>query len=170
MKRVLQSSKLIPSKRQPPNLGNLLVKAKFSNSDAKCGSFKCGDKRCANCEYMNECNTIRITSTGRTFRIMKHMTCKSENVLYIITCKGCSEQYVGITSNTLAKRFNVHRQHIRDPKYRILGVSEHLDNCSNQDIKFSVTPFYKLSSDRNLGLIKEEFFINQFKPKLNKLN
>ena len=97
------------------------------------------------------------------------MDCKSTNVLYLITCSGCKEQYVGMTNSTLAKRFTVHRQQINHPQYRQLGVSEHIEKCSSQAIKFSVTPFFKISSDKTLGEAKEQLFIQQFKPTLNKL-
>lgn len=170
MNKVLQSSKFIASKRQAPNLGKLLTRAKFSENKTKGGSFKCGDKRCANCKYMNETNIINIKSTGRNFEIKQNLTCKSSNVLYIITCNGCQEQYVGMTNNTLAKRFTVHRQQINNSKYRQIGVSEHIDKCCSHDIKFTVTPFYKISSDKTTGETKEQLFIQQFKPSLNKLS
>ena len=170
MNKVLKSSKFICSKRQPPNLGRLLTKAKFSQSPyIDNGSFKCNDPKCCNCIYMNETTHINITSTGRNFEIRYHMTCKSSNVLYLITCTGCKQQYVGYTSTALHKRFSVHRQHINHPVYRQLGVSEHLEICSQEDLKFTVTPFYKLSSDKAMGLAKEDFFIKQFQPSLNKL-
>jgi hypothetical protein len=170
MAKALDKSKFIPSKRQPPNLGKLLVRAKFSNKTTQGGSFKCGDTRCGNCPYMNESQNIFIKSTGRTFRIIEKMSCKSSNVLYIITCNGCQEQYVGMTNNVLAKRFTIHRQQIRTPAYRQIGVSEHIDKCSDLEIKFTVTPFYKISSDKIAGSAKEQLFINQFQPSLNKLS
>lgn len=174
MRKVLQTSTFIASKRQAPNLGTLLTHARFSNTDNQNinknnGSFKCHDKKCCNCEYINETNKLHITSTGRTFYIKHHLTCKSANVLYVITCCGCKEQYVGMTGNTLAKRFNVHRQHIREPVYRKLGVSKHLDECSSKDPKFTVTPFFKITNDKTQGQVKESLFIKQFEPKLNKL-
>ena len=169
MNKVLNSSKFVPSKRQPPNLGKLLVRAKFSDSKTTGGSFKCGDKKCSNCQNMNETQHIQITSTGRQFEIRQRLTCKSVNVLYIITCTGCNEQYVGMTTLALARRFTLHRQHIDCPEYRKLGVSQHLADCSNKQIKFTVSPFYKISAEKDVLLAKEQLFIRQFKPSLNNL-
>ena len=70
------------------------------------------------------------------------MNCKSKNVLYIVTCQGCKEQYVGMTNDTLAARVRVHKQHINSPQYRKLGVSKHIDECSNLKLKFTITPFF----------------------------
>jgi hypothetical protein len=170
MNQVLTSTKFIASKRQSPNLGKLLTKAKFTNDTKQDGgSFKCNDKRCSNCKYINVTQKITITSTGRDFYIRERLNCKSSNVLYIITCNGCNQQYVGMTTQTLAHRFTIHRQQINHPKYRQIGVSEHIANCSSSNIQFNVTPFYKFSSNTT-GLVKEELFIEQFKPSLNKLS
>ena len=66
----------------------------------------------------------------------------------------------------------VHREQIKHPQYRKLGVSRHLQECNkNCDIKemFRITPFYKLKSHSD-GTIKEKQFIARFKPKLNNLS
>ena len=97
------------------------------------------------------------------------MNCKSQNVLYIITCGGCGEQYVGKTHDNLHARVRVHKQHVNSPVYRKLGMSKHIDECCDNNIKFSIVPFYKLSSDTTIGKIKEEYFIDKFKPFLNGL-
>ena len=82
----------------------------------------------------------------------------------------CIDKRYSETNNTLARRFTIHRQQINNPAYRILGVSEHIDNCSTEPIKFTVTPFYKLSSNKTVGTVKEKLFIKQFQPSLNKLH
>ena len=116
---------------------------------------------------MNETDKLAITSTGRTFSIKPYLTCKCENVLYAITCRGCHQQYIGMTTNTLAKRFTVHRQQIATKEYRQIGVSKHIDECSTHQPKFMVTPFYKFSGDKIKGEIKEQQFIKDFQPALN---
>ena len=128
MKDVIKSTKFIPSKRQAPNLRKLLTKAKFTTKSNE-GSHKCNDKRCATCPYLKETKQIHITSTDKYFNIREKLTCKSSNVLYIITCGGCNQQYVGMTTQKLAGRFTIHRQHIDYEQYRKIGVSEHLANA-----------------------------------------
>ncbi len=173
MLKVLNNTKYIKCTRQPKNLKKMLTKAKFTSIDREynTGSQKCQDKRCGTCPFLQECKIIKITSTGRTFKIQKPMTCKSRNVLYILTCQGCKEQYVGMTNDTLAARMRVHKQQIKTPKYRKLGVSKHLAECpTDSPIKFTVTPFFKLNDTKTEGLIKENLFIEQFNPKLNNLS
>ena len=171
MKKVLASTKYITSKRQPQNLRRILTKACFkSATNSEGGSKKCGDKRCGTCPHIQETEWINITTTGQKFKIKTPMNCKSKNVLYIITCKGCREQYVGMTNDTLCARVRVHKQHIRSPQYRKLGVSKHISECSSTEPKFNITPFFKISASKTHGLIKEEMFIKQFQPSLNSLS
>ena len=84
------------------------------------------------------------------FEIKTPMNCKSKNVLYIISCKSCDEQYVGLTNSTLNRRMTVHREQIKHKKYRQLGLSRHLEECNPRyAVKdmFLVTLFYKHSED-----------------------
>ena len=86
------------------------------------------------------------------------MACESKDVIYVITCAGCNEYYIGETSNTLCARVRVHIQHINSPEYRQINLSAHLETCEKK--QFSIFPFYKL---RNASAIqrreKEKHFI-----------
>ena len=66
------------------------------------------------------------------------------SVIYILTCSACGKQYVGETCTCmmLRRRVTLHRQHIKTPQYRILGVNRHTAECGRGN--FSVTPFYVL--------------------------
>ena len=173
LEKVLNTTKIIKSKRQPPNLKAILTHAKFTTKSIAGGSSKCGDKRCGTCPHIQETFNITITSTGERFRIKQLMNCKNKNVLYIITCNNCRERYVGKTKTMLSKRVNVHRQHIRHESYRQLGLSEHLELCNrkcNIQNMFTIAPFYKLTDNESEALVKEEMFIKRFKAKLNSLS
>lgn len=95
------------------------------------------------------------------------MSCKSKNLLYCITCNQCGEDYIGQTGTQLTARMRVHRQQINDPSTRNTPCSEHFDRCAKGDYK--VFPFYKLKTDSTaMRLVKENYFIKLFPPKLNK--
>ena len=97
------------------------------------------------------------------------MSCDAKNIIYVIKCKGCDEEYIGETGDTLRHRLTVHRQQIRDARVRILYVSNHIANCARiQPVKFSILPLYKMQTDCvSARKIKEKHFIGLFKPKLN---
>ncbi|MEW8512949.1 MAG: GIY-YIG nuclease family protein [Candidatus Thiodiazotropha sp.] len=98
------------------------------------------------------------------------MSCEVKNLIYVIRCGGCHEEYIGETGDTLRHRVTVHKQQIRDASTRMLYVSGHIDHCArNKPIKFKIWPLYKMQSDNAaLRKMKEQFFINLFKPKLNR--
>ena len=65
----------------------------------------------------------------------------------------------------------IHKQHIRNPKTRMLHVSERTSTCAHQlNPEYSICPFYELYSNNvSLQHAKESYFINlMLKRKLNK--
>ena len=81
---------------------------------------KCGARRCCTCPYIEECSFFSSNSTGARFRPkgagQNILTCKSENIIYMIFCKICNIQYIGETKNRLHQRFNGHRSGIKGKK------------------------------------------------------
>lgn len=169
MGSILSRYKFIKSKRQPYNLKRLLTKAKFSSNE--CHEVRiCNRPNCGLCIHLIEGNSVTFRC-GTNFKIHENMSCDVKNVIYVMKCRGCSEEYIGETGNFLRRRVTVHNQQIRDPKTRILQVSEHIDKCANMlNPKFLIFPFYKMYTDSpTLRRAKEKFFIKTLKPKLNKL-
>ena len=95
----------------------------------------------------------------------------STNLIYVITCVGCGHNYIGETGDVLRNRVTVHKQQIRDPHSRMLGVSKHIDECAaGLTPQFTIFPFYKfLSPSEGMRKNKERFFILKYKPVLNDL-
>ena len=60
------------------------------------------------------------------------MNCTSKNLLRVITCQGCHENFVGQIGNEVKKHITVHRQQSKDPSTRKIPLSEHLpiSNCA----------------------------------------
>ena len=169
MNDILSNFKIIKSKRQPNNLKRLLTKAKFSNCDHH-EVKRCHRPNCGLCVHLIEGDAFEFKS-GRKFYVHESMTCAVKNVLYVIKCGGCGEEYIGQTGDFLRKRVTVHNQQIRDPKTRMLYVSGHIDICAHQLIpKYMIFPFYKMYSESvSFRCAKENYFINLLKPKLNRL-
>jgi hypothetical protein len=168
MKKVMKDTRIIKSRRQPPNLKKMLTTAKFSRNQMSAHKVtKCGNKRCKCCDNITESETISLEN-GQTFQVRANMNCNSSNLLYIITCNGCKKQYIGETGDILRNRMRVHRQQIRDKNTRMLNVSEHIDQCAKVFPYFSVFPFYKFTTDNVVFRHeKEQYFIRKYKPTLN---
>ena len=91
------------------------------------------------------------------------------HVTYAMKCRGCGEEYIGETGGLSRKRVTVHNQQIRDPRTRMLKVSEHIDTCANTlTQKYQIVPCYMMYSEStSLRRANERNFINTLKPNLN---
>ena len=121
------------------------------------GFSPCGDKRCNTCTLGTFGTSIPITSTGSTFTIKHHLTCKSSNVIYCVTCKKCRDQYIGETDQELHCRQRGHLSDIRNNKqgipyvehFRSCGIENYTITCveqvrqNNSDIRKAREIFYK---------------------------
>ena len=67
----------------------------------------------------------------------------------------------------MKEQINIYRQHIRQPLYEQLAVEEYLRTCG--DRKFHMFSFSKiLQENKSLKKSYEDYFIDKFKPLLNK--
>ncbi len=104
--------------RRPRNLRDLLVRSRINTSapPTSTGSTPCNSRRCKCCAEIVICNSFKSKSTGRQYNIKTQMTCRSKNLVYLISCKRCELQYVGETEQALHMRMNGHRSDIRTKK------------------------------------------------------
>ena len=107
-----------------------------------------------------------------TFYIKENLTCRSQNVIYVMFCAGCDAMYIGETGQPFNKRMDSHRLHINRQEYRKLAVSNHIFNCpgtQNLAVKFRTCPFFKmpLNCSKIEREAKEAFFQKKFLPSLH---
>ena len=149
MKNLVKEESIIYSRRQPKNLKRQLTKARFDIVKKISSVQICGDSRCGVCSRDNyiylEIGSTKYFKNGKKFTVNANMTCKSENVIYCITCVNCKENYIGQTGNSVCERVRIHKQQIRQPEYRQIPLSEHLDMCAGG--KFNCSEF-----DANRGI------------------
>lgn len=165
MKKLVKTEQILRSKRQPKNLKRLLTRARFTTEPTDNSVDRCGDTRCGTCKYIAVGGRV-VLKNGKVITPNSKLNCKSKNLIYCITCSGCSENYIGQTGNSLCERMRVHRQQIRSKETRQIPLSGHLDSCGNG--VFSVFPFHKMTDNSFAKRqIKENNFIKLFSPKLN---
>lgn len=170
MKELAPPESIINSRRQSKNLKRHLTKAKFDLPEKLPKATVCKDPRCGVCtldnyNYLEEGSKKRF-KCGKEFVLNKDTNCKSENMVYCITCVGCKENYIGQTGNQISERIRVHKQQIRHPKYRQIPLSKHLDECAGGKFKFF--PLYRcINGTETYRKELEKKFIRIFKPKLN---
>ena len=124
--------------KQPKNLIHLLVLAKLNTSTlpADTGNTPCRRRRCKCCDEIVTTSSFTSYSTGRQYNIRANITCKSRNLVYLISCKKCGVQYVGETKNPLHIRMNRQRSEIRAKKLEN-SVAKHFSqlNHSAEDVE-----------------------------------
>ena len=132
------------SKRQPPNLKRLLTRAKFTLKQREdCSVKKCNEPSCGLCKYIREGSSVKFKN--KSFKVNEKMSCKAKNVIYVIQCRGCDEQYIGETNN-LRNRTTLHNQHIRNEALRKIPLRCHIADCSDKETKYFMFPFYQMKS------------------------
>ena len=161
----LKEYKLINSKKQPPNLERLLCQSEYVDEELICVK-KCG-KNCVCCSYIKEAKEHRFKNSDTSFKIKSPFNCESSNLLYVINCGGCDEEYIGQTGRLLKERLVLYRQHISSPQYQTSYCEQHLRNCGKG--KFTIFPFFQLKNDNRINRENHESkFIHKFKPTLNR--
>lgn len=122
------------------------------------GSFHCNSSHCRSCRYINMGNTFCSTTNGRAFEVRGHITCKTNNVVYLVTCKRCQQQYVGQTSRPLADRVNDHLSYIRNAKLN-KPTGFHFSSNGHSLSDFTVMGIEHLSSSSHLAAIERTWQI-----------
>ena len=90
------------------------------------GNRICGG--CMTCDMLREEATFTSTTTGKRYDVIGFATCRTSNVVYLIQCALCNQQYVGMTTQPLHKRMNSHRSDIYNDRNNG-GVARHF--CSD---------------------------------------
>ena len=66
-----------------------------------------------------------------TSYVTTSMGCDAKNLIYLMQCSGCDEEYIGEAGDSLRHRMTVHRQQIRNSNFRIQHVSNHIATCAS---------------------------------------
>ena len=96
-----ENLRIIKSKRQAPNLKKILTKAELSQKQVEV--YKCPDKRCECCSSQLLGNSYTFKNVDKTFNLKTYFSCDSYNLLYIIICPICGEEYTGETGGRRTK-------------------------------------------------------------------
>ena len=111
--------------------------------------------RCKTCRHIQLIITFKGSVTGKTYPIKATVNCKTANVVYVIECTKCNEQYVGETENTLHIRMNGHRsgiKHLRLEK----PVASHFNSEGHSLENFSIFVIEQIHREEaNLQKTKE---------------
>ena len=106
----------------PKNINTRISSVKSRNNSDICKSYMIFD------------NTFICTVTSKSYFIRCQLSCKSINVIYLITCSKCLEQYVG-SAVKFKTRFRIHKSIIKTKKERC-GSARHFNSKCYHDTNF----------------------------------
>ena len=87
---------------------------------------------CCPCLFAFSDAEVTRHGTGQTHKLQVSAMCKSYDIIYVIQCKRCGQQYVGETEQALHERLNSHRLDIQCGKISEKSVAAHF--CSNRHL------------------------------------
>ena len=97
--------------------------------------------------------------TGQVFK-MQFASCKSSNIVYLISCRRCVQQYVGETGQQLHCRIGSHRFDIKQRRTEESPVAEHFNGAGHTLADLTVVVIDQLySHDACLHKIRESRWI-----------
>ena len=115
--------------RRPRNLKDFLVRAMLTPTPTKSpGNYPCGAPRYKTCPILKVTDEFSSHTTGQLFKVKFRASCKSSNIVYLITCRRCGLQYVGETSQPLHARIRGHRSDIMHRRTDVSPVAEHFNS------------------------------------------
>ena len=91
MSNIFKTKKLVKSMRQAPNLERLLCRSKFG-SQHKNHEVKNCRKNCVSSIYLLKASLHQFKQVNETVK-----NCESNNLIYVVVCQGCKEQYTAET-------------------------------------------------------------------------
>ena len=70
-------------------------------------------KNCVSCSYLLKASLYQFKRVKKTFLLKNSFNCESSNLIYVVICQGCKEEYIGETGCLVKERINIYRQHMR---------------------------------------------------------
>ena len=170
---VFKEPPLIAYKRAP-NIRDKIIRAKvpplppLRPKRSLPGMNKC--RGCPICPFIQQGKKIRATATSFIAEITQELNCKTKNLVYCITCRKCSNQYIGETDRSLQDRFSEHRGYVtRKATHKATG--EHYNLPGHQMADMQVTILEKiLNTDPQFRKTREKMWIERFNTKYKGLN
>ena len=115
--------------------------------------------------FLHKENTI-LLKNGVTLTANEKFECSSRNLLYVLKCQCCGENYLGETGDELCSRCTVHRQQGKEGAQIPSVADQHLRVCGKD--KYLAFPFKRLKKNCVIyRRVVEDDFIKKTKPVLN---
>ena len=160
--------------RRAPNLRDLLVSSTIPSHTPEPQGFQMCDKNTTmqpdicnfSHQYTHNTNTFKSSINHATYTIKQKINCMTPNVIYLITCKLCTCQYIGESRRRFFIRAREHDDNIR--LHRDTPVSLHFQEPGHDRSHLLIHPIehcrYYTDTHRKH---REDYWISVIEPSIN---
>ena len=134
------------------------------------GMHRCGTASCRACQFVEPGAVAKASASSEIVDINTKVTCRDSNIIYLITCLHCREQYIGETEKSLKIRFGQHQEYVnkRDVSK---ATGHHFNERGHSVLDMRVTILEKLfNKDVNYRKERESMWIRKFNTKYKGIN
>ena len=89
-----------------------------------------------------------VKTVSKKFEIRVPFVCESKNLIYVVICSACKEEYIGQTQTMLKERWNTYRQHIRQPELQQIDVNGYIRTYRDGYCK--IMPLFAIREDNKI--------------------
>ena len=106
---------------------------------------------------------MKSTYTDKVKPLTKDFNCQTKNLVYLVHCTKCDNQYIGETKHTLEHRFNQHLGYVDNRDFR-QATGRHFNLPGHNKSHMTVTVLESIYTDDEAYRKKREsHFIREFK-------
>ena len=163
--------------RRPTNIKDKLIRSKVPPSNSGRprreipGMKKCNN--CSVCPYVKQAKTVQATASKFKVDINSSVDCSSSNIIYLLGCKKCPQQYIGETERSLKDRFGEHKGYVNNNN-QIKTTGVHFNTKGHSVSDMLITVVEKVyNQDPQFRKQREKLYIQKFNTRykgLNKMN
>ena len=137
------------------NTGTELIRV---NERALQRTTKCGSN-CVTCPFINTDPVIISNATGTAYGIANNAVhdCNTKGVIYLIECRKCHYQYVGLTKQKLKQRLGGHRHALKSGGKTLLY--QHLSKDDHTVADLTIRVIQKVGTEKQILHEVEDFWI-----------
>ena len=134
--------------RRQRKLKDLLVQASLNATQNEMlgNNHPCGAAGCRTCPILTATDEFTSHKTGQKFKMKFTASCRSSNIIYLITCTRCGEQYVGETGQPLQRRVNGHHFNVMHRRTEEFPMAEHCTSDGHSQADMVVVVIDQLCS------------------------
>ena len=126
--------------------------------------------KCGVCPYIKEGKSIKATSTDYRVDVNSSVDCTSKNVIYLLGCNKCPQQYIGETERMLKDRFSEHKGYANSGNLS-KTTGEHFNQKGHSVSNMEITIVEKVfNQDPQFRKQREKMFIQKFNTRYRGLN